>query len=689
MTATTTTPAAAPGTADSGMTHRQILEALSGLLLGLFVAILSSTVVSNALPTIITDLHGSQSGYTWVVTATLLATTASTPIWGKLSDLYSKKLLVQLSLIIFVLGSAVAGLSQSIEVLISARVVQGLGAGGLTALTQVCIAAMIPPRERGRYSGYLGAVLAVATVAGPLIGGVIVDTSWLGWRWCFYVGVPFAVAAIILLQKTLHLPTYRRENVRIDWLGATLITGSVSLLLIWVSLAGTSVEWWSWQTAAMVIGAVVIGALAMVVESRAAEPVIPLALFKHRSISLAVVASLFVGIAMFGATVFLSQYFQISRGDSPTEAGLSTMPLILGLFVSSLVSGQIITRTGKWKRFLVGGGVLITAGFAAMGTLRMDTPYWQLACYMTVIGLGLGATMQNLVLSVQNAVPITQLGVASSTVAFFRSLGGAVGVAVLGAILGEQVSSHITSGLAEIGIPASASGGASQIPDLATLPAPVALVVQQSYGIAAADIFLVAAPITFLALVAVLFIKEVPLRTSNNLPAELLEEAEAGVLAEGVAFIPVETEPVIASTNPTESSSSRQGHAPATVGRLAGTVRDRSTGRPLPETTVAVLDQAGAELANAMTDGSGRYCFEALPPGTYTVVASRYVATARPVQVGADAARSLDIELGPAADLDVGGSSTGRHSRDSSVPFRPQSSAVPVATNGSGVGHYR
>src|ERR1700712_2059598 len=214
---TTSTPTAARP--DAGMTHRQILEALSGLLLGLFVAILSSTVVSNALPRIITDLHGTQSGYTWVVTATLLATTASTPIWGKLSDLFSKKLLVQLSLIIFVLGSAVAGLSGSIGLLIFARTIQGLGAGGLTALTQVCTAAMIPPRERGRYSGYLGAVLAVATVAGPLIGGVIVDTSWLGWRWCFYVGVPFAVAAIILLQKTLHLPTYRRDDVRIDWLG--------------------------------------------------------------------------------------------------------------------------------------------------------------------------------------------------------------------------------------------------------------------------------------------------------------------------------------------------------------------------------------------------------------------------------------------------------------------------------------
>ncbi len=245
----------------------------------------------------------------------------------------------------------------------------------------------------------------------------------------------------------------------------------------------------------------------------------------------------FVGIALFGATVFLSQYFQIGRGDSPTQAGLSTTPLILGLFVSSLVSWRIITRTGKWKKFLVSGAVLITIGFAAMGTLRMDTPYWAVACYMAVIGLGLGMTMQNLVLSVQNAVAMRQLGAASSTVAFFRSLGGAVGVAVLGAVLGHQVTLHITSGLAALGVSAGASGGGSQIPDLATLPAPVTQVVQESYGIGAGDILLVAAPVTFLALIAVLFIKEVPLRTSNDTAEQLRDTADAAALSEGAAVI--------------------------------------------------------------------------------------------------------------------------------------------------------
>ena len=653
---TTTTTAPRQG---AGMSHPEILQALSGLLLGLFVAILSSTVVSNALPRIITDLHGTQSGYTWVVTATLLATTASTPIWGKLSDLYSKKLLVQLSLVVFVVGSAIAGTSQAIGPLIAARVVQGLGAGGLTALSQVCIAAMIPPRERGRYSGYLGAVLAVATVAGPLIGGVIVDTSWLGWRWCFYVGVPFAIAAIILLQKTLHLPTYRRDDLRIDWLGATLITASVSLLLIWVSLAGNNFGWWSWETVVMVVGAVVIGAAALFVESKAREPIIPLSLFKIRSISLAVIASLFVGIALFGATVFLSQYFQTSRGDSPTQAGLSTMPLILGLFVSSLISGRIITRTGKWKRFLVAGAVLITVGFALMSTMRVDTPYPLLATYMAVIGLGLGMTLQNLVLSVQNAVPITQLGTASATVAFFRSLGGAVGVSALGAVLAHKVASQTAEGLAALGIRTPAASG-NQIPDLSTLPVPVADVIRSSYGIGAGDIFLVAAPITFLALIAVLFIKEVPLRVTNAVPAEeqanaSLDLSEGGPVpgAAGAAALSVDTD----QTSPTGTA----GHVaedvppagtPAPDGRngapdvpgvpgvngttgiapvssrllsnaalLSGTVFGPHR-QPITGAVLTALDPSGGEVLRTTTDRDGSYRLQFSSGGTFLVVVS-------------------------------------------------------------------
>jgi EmrB/QacA subfamily drug resistance transporter len=505
----------APGAEQVPMTHRQIMEALSGLLLGMFVSVLSSTVVSNALPQIISDLGGGQSAYTWVITAALLTMTASTPLWGKLADLYSKKLLVQSALVLFVLASAGAGLAQDTGTLIAFRAVQGLGAGGLAALSQIIIAAMIPPRERGRYSGYLGATFAVATVGGPLLGGVITDASWLGWRWCFYVGVPFAILALVVLQKTLHLPVVKRENMTVDWLGASLVTAAVSLLLIWVTLAGDRYDWLSWQTYTMVGVSVVLGLAFVLTESRAAEPIIPLGLFRNRTITLTALASLFVGIAMFGATVFLSQYFQLARGESPTMSGVLTIPMIGGLFVSSTVSGLVITRTGRWKAWLVAGGVLLTAGLGLLGTMRYDTPYWRIALFMALLGTGVGMMMQNLVLATQNQVALSELGAASSVLAFFRSLGGAVGVSVLGAVLAHRITDYVTDGMAKLGIrPEGATGGnGSAIPDLDSLPAPVRTVVESAYGHGVADIYLYAAPMAVVALLLVLFVKEVPLRT--------------------------------------------------------------------------------------------------------------------------------------------------------------------------------
>ncbi|WRZ58407.1 MFS transporter [Streptomyces sp. NBC_01294] len=498
------------------MTHPQIMKALSGLMLGMFVAILSSTIVSNALPQIISDLGGTQSSYTWVVTAALLSMTAATPLWGKLSDLFSKKLLVQISLVIYVLGSVVAGLSQNTGTLIACRVVQGIGVGGLSALAQIVMAAMISPRERGRYSGYLGAVFAVATVGGPLLGGVITDTDWLGWRWCFYVGVPFAVIALIVLQRTLHLPVVRRD-VKVDWLGAFLISGSVSLLLIWVTQAGDSYAWISWQTWAMTGGAVALGLLFVLVESRASDPIIPLRLFRNKTITLASAASLFVGIAMFSGTVFFSQFFQLARGESPTMSGILTIPMIVGLFVSSTLSGQVITKTGKWKAWIVCGGVLLTAGLGLLGTLRHDTPYWHIAIHMAVTGLGLGMMMQNLVLATQNQVAPEDLGAASSVVTFFRSLGGAVGVSALGAVMANRVTHYVQDGMAALGPKAAAMGhggtAGGGIPDLDKLPAPVREVIESAYGHGVGDVFLYAAPFALLGLVLVVFIKEVALKS--------------------------------------------------------------------------------------------------------------------------------------------------------------------------------
>ncbi|MFD3550923.1 MDR family MFS transporter [Streptomyces goshikiensis] len=545
----TTTPGGVRGggrsetTSDGApMTHPQIMKALSGLMLGMFVAILSSTIVSNALPQIISDLGGTQSSYTWVVTAALLSMTAATPLWGKLSDLFSKKLLVQISLVIYVLGSVVAGLSQNTGMLIACRVVQGIGVGGLSALAQIVMAAMISPRERGRYSGYLGAVFAVATVGGPLLGGVITDTSWLGWRWCFYVGVPFAIIALIVLQRTLHLPVVRRD-VKVDWLGAFLISGAVSLLLIWVTQAGDSYEWISWQTWAMTGGAVALGLLFILVESRASDPIIPLRLFRNKTISLASAASLFVGIAMFSGTVFFSQYFQLARNESPTMSGILTIPMIGGLFVSSTLSGQVITKTGKWKAWLVSGGVLLTAGLGLLGTLRYDTPYWHIAIYMALTGLGLGMMMQNLVLATQNQVAPEDLGSASSVVTFFRSLGGAMGVSALGAVMANRVTHYVQDGLTALGPKAAALGhggtAGGGIPDLDKLPAPFRQVIESAYGHGVGDVFLYAAPFALLSLVLVLFIKEVALQSKPAAHAPTASGSpDATVPAEAEAEVP-------------------------------------------------------------------------------------------------------------------------------------------------------
>ncbi len=502
------------------MTHRQILEALSGLLLAMFVAMLSSTVVSNALPRIVSDLHGSQTGYTWVVVATMLAMTASTPIWGKLSDLFSKKLLVQLALVIYTVGSLVAAFAPSMEVLIGARVVQGLGVGGLTALVQVVIATMVSPRERGRYSGYLGATFALATVGGPLIGGVVVDSA-LGWRGCFFIGLPFALIAFFLLQRTLHLPVIKRP-VNIDYLGATLIVGGISTLLVWVSLAGNQFAWGSATTAVLVtLGALLLVAAVYVEAKVAIDPIIPMRLFKDRTISLATFASVMIGVAMFGSTVYLSQYFQVARGMTPTEAGLMSIAMVGGLFISSVTTGRIISNTGLWKRYLVGGMVLVVIGLSLLGTIDDKTNLVAVGAFMAILGVGLGATMQNLVLAVQNNVSMSDMGSASSVVAFFRSMGGSIGISTLGALLSYQVADKVTSGLAAIGIDGSGTESHS-VPDMSTLPEPVRAVFEHAFGASIGELFLVAVPFAVVALVCVLFIKEVPLRTSN-----LEAEAEA------------------------------------------------------------------------------------------------------------------------------------------------------------------
>lgn len=522
-TAEPAAPASPPGAgpALAPMTRREVLQALSGLFMGMFVAILAATIVSNALPVIIPEIGGSQSVYTWVVTAELLAMTATVPLWGKLADLFSQKLLLQLSFALFIAGSLLAGFAQDTTMLIVARALQGMGAGGLTALVQIVMAAMIPPRELGRYAGVFGGIFAVATVGGPLIGGVIVDTSWLGWRWCFLLGVPFTVLAMVMVQRTLKLPAVRRRETSIDWLGALLLTAGVSLLLVWITFAGDRYDWLSVQTLLMVGGTVLLLGATVLVEGRVREPIIPLGIFRSRTVTLSVTASALVGVAMFGGTVFLAQYLQISLGFSPTGAGLLTLPLVGGLLVSSTVAGALITRTGRWKGWLVAGGVLMTAGFALFSTIDAQTSPWVLGLFMVVLGAGVGALMQNLVLAAQNDVPAAELGAATSVVSFFRSLGGTIGVSALGALLASRVADD----LSVLGGGPEGGGAHGAVPDVSTLPDQARVVVENAYGDATAELFLIATPLAALALVVVLFIREKALKTTSG--AERLAQEQA------------------------------------------------------------------------------------------------------------------------------------------------------------------
>ncbi|MEE1622284.1 MFS transporter [Zafaria sp. J156] len=462
------------------MTRQEVLRSITGVLASFFAAMLAATIVSIALPTIMADLGGSQTDFAWTITAALLANAASTPIWGKLADLFDKKLLTQIGIAVFVIGSLLAGFALNIPMLMASRVVQGLGMGGLTAMGMAVIGSVIPPRERGRYSGYFGAVMAVATAGGPLLGGFIVDTP-LGWRWTFWIGIPLALVSMVLIHKTLHLVHVPRK-VYIDWAGSLLVTAAVATLLIWVSFVGQEggFAWASWQTAVMVGGSLVLTAVLLFVEGRVPDPVIPLKIISQRTTALAILASIAIGVGMFGTGAFLGQYFQLAVGATPTMAGVYTMPMILGNLIGSVVSGQLISRFGRWKVFLVIGSLANVAGLGMLGLMDASTPFWYLAAGMVLNGLGMGMMLQNLVLAVQNTVKVTQIGTASSSVAFFRSVGGAAGVAVLGAVLSEQVASRGPGALGE----------------------------------ATAVVFLISAAVALAAFLCVVFIKEVPLRRS-------------------------------------------------------------------------------------------------------------------------------------------------------------------------------
>ncbi|GLU91120.1 MDR family MFS transporter [Agromyces sp. NBRC 114283] len=516
-------------TTEAPRSAREVFTALSGLIMGMFVAVLSGTVVSTSMPVIIADLGGDQSAYTWVITASLLATAVSTPIWGKLADLVDRKVLLQLALGLFVVGTAIAGLAQDTGMLIAVRVVQGLGAGGLMSLVMIAVALIISPRERGKYMGVVGGIMALATIGGPLLGGVITDA--FGWRANFFIGIPFAVAAIIMIQRTLHLPKPNRARVRIDYLGAVLLTVGVSVLLIWVSMGGSQFEWDSMQSYLMIGGAVLALLAFIVTEFFVPEPIVPMSLFRNRTFTLSVIASISVGVAMFATSVFLAQYFQLARGATPTESGLMTIPMIVGQMGASIGIGQLVSRFGKWKGWMLLGSALIIAGVSLMSTLRYDTDFLWVSVYMVILGAGLGMVMQNLTLIVQNDTPASQLGAASSNVNFFRSIAGTIGVTIMGSVLASQVTTHITDGLAKF-TPSSADEVAAlkglasgNVPKVGELPDAIRVIVEGAYGHGIADVFIIAIPLAVLSLIAIAFLPNKPLSTKNAAQS-LAEEAE-------------------------------------------------------------------------------------------------------------------------------------------------------------------
>jgi EmrB/QacA subfamily drug resistance transporter len=504
------------------LTHRQIQTVLAGLMLGMLVAALGQTVVATALPTIVGEL-GGQEKLAWVVSATLLTATASTPIWGKLSDLYGRKLLFQTAIVVFLAGSALCGFAQSIGQLIGFRALQGLGIGGLMALAQAIIGDIVEPRERGRYQGYMGSVFGLATVAGPLLGGFLVDA--LSWRWCFFVGIPIGIAALVVTERVLRLP-FPRSDCAVDYLGATLIFGGVSAILLVLSLAGNEFAWESTPTFAIAAFGVVLLVLAVFQERRAEEPIIPPRLFAVRTFVLTSIAGFAVGAAMFGGIVYLPQYLQIVKGESPTASGLLTLPMMFGLLATSIGSGRVITRTGRYKMFPVAGLALAGLGLFLLSELKAGSSLVLAGVFMAVLGIGLGMVMQVLVLATQNAVPRRDLGAATASATFFRSMGGALGVAVFGALLAHRLR-EVLPGLiadAHARVPAAAGGGGSGGGDLVSLlgspaaihhlPGPLQGAIVEGFAQSLHTVFLAAVPFAVAGFVVVLFLREEPLRSA-------------------------------------------------------------------------------------------------------------------------------------------------------------------------------
>jgi EmrB/QacA subfamily drug resistance transporter len=506
------------------LSHKQILVVMAGLMVGMFLSALDQSIVGTALPRITSELGGLDK-LSWVVTAYMLAATASTPLWGKISDLYGRKLLFQIAIVTFLVGSLLAGMSRNIEELIGFRAIQGLGGGGLMALAMATIGDVIPPRERGRYQGYFAAVFGTSSVLGPVLGGWFADGP--GWQWIFYMNIPIGLVALVITSAALKMPHVRRDH-KIDYLGAAVVVASVSSFLLYTAWAGPDLGWTSATGVALLVAGAVLAVAFVLVENRASEPIIPMRLFHNSIFSISNLFGFLIGIAMFGSMIFIPVYLQVVDGMSPTRSGLAMVPMVVGIFSTSITAGQLMTRNGRYKIFPILGASVVIVALVMLSQLTASSPYWFAALSMYVMGAGLGFTMQVLITVVQNSVDRSDMGVATSSVAFFRQMGGSFGTALFGAILSSRLSVHIADAMRGVPagqVPPHVGDAANNVQAIKALPEPVHSLVTGAFSASLQDVFLSAVPLVAIALAVAFFLKEMPL-TGRAAPAAQAPEPE-------------------------------------------------------------------------------------------------------------------------------------------------------------------